>query len=527
MILRIAFGFFVVFILISSVLMQKTVSVNLLILLGSCLLLSILFENRIPRIRVLQIALLGIFHWVSHLNWCIDLYLLLTAKTYQTRKVGRTVAVSVFLALLYSSIRLSYSEHTLYTFLVTLFDLLGFVIIVLMVHYFQTAKREKQLLQQENTHLATHDLLTELLNFQEFHKQLQQLLKRKKRVALLLIDCIDLKSMNNEQGFESGDRILKKTAEVLQQIFHDARLLARYGGDKFAVALYAEDTSNQIQNRIELLVNEFPKKLQIEITYGYAVYPDEGESKDELLLLTEERLFTMKREIWLRREEHMLRSEKLRLIGELAAGMAHEIRNPLTTVRGFLQIAKEKNYNIEPWYEVIMGEITRISELTGEFLQFSKPHVSNFKVQPLQECIQRVIDLMKSEAVLLGHQIEHEFELDPIYILMDRDKIVQLLINLIKNAFEAMEENGVVFIRLYRVGSLGTIEIQDTGPGIPQEHLDQIFHPFFTTKKTGTGLGLSICHKIVQDHGGTIDLESSPKGTTFRVTCPAVHGSGM
>lgn len=229
----------------------------------------------------------------------------------------------------------------------------------------------------------------------------------------------------------------------------------------------------------------------------------------------------MKREVWLKREEHMLRSEKLRLVGELAAGMAHEIRNPLTTVRGFLQIAKESRYNIEPWYDVLMEEITRVSELTGEFLQFSKPHAMNFRIQPLRDCVQRVVSLMESEAILLGHQLQLEW--DPtVQILMDKDKIVQVLVNLVKNAFEAMETQGTVSIRVSRDNGNACLTVSDTGPGIPEGHLEQIFHPFFTTKKNGTGLGLAICQKIIQDHGGIIEIESTSQGTAFHISFPSI-----
>jgi signal transduction histidine kinase len=213
----------------------------------------------------------------------------------------------------------------------------------------------------------------------------------------------------------------------------------------------------------------------------------------------------------------------LRVVGELASGMAHEIRNPLTTVKGFLQISKANGYNIENWYGLIMDEINRMSDLTAEFLQFSKPHATQFQIHSLHECILRVIFLTESEATRLGHQIRYQHTEEPINVIMDQDKMVQLLLNLVKNAYEAMEENGIVNLRLISHNQQAILEVEDNGQGIPAEQLESIFHPFFTTKESGTGLGLSICHKIVQDHLGTMEvLSTHQKGTKFTISFPLV-----
>jgi signal transduction histidine kinase len=232
----------------------------------------------------------------------------------------------------------------------------------------------------------------------------------------------------------------------------------------------------------------------------------------------------MKREMWLKREEHMLRSEKLRVVGELASGMAHEIRNPLTTVKGFLQISKANGYNIENWYALIMDEINRMSDLTAEFLQFSKPHATQFRIHSLHDCILRVISLTESEAAKLGHELHYEHPTEPIHVIMDQDKMVQLLLNLVKNAYEAIRERGIVNLRLFRQNHHAILVVQDNGQGIPADELEKIFHPFYTTKESGTGLGLAICHKIVQDHQGTMGVESVlHQGTIFTITLPIVY----
>jgi signal transduction histidine kinase len=222
-----------------------------------------------------------------------------------------------------------------------------------------------------------------------------------------------------------------------------------------------------------------------------------------------------------KREQMNFRNEKLKVVGELAAGMAHEIRNPLTSIKGFLQLSASKDYNIKPWYDLIMYEVTRMSELTGEFLQFSKHQDTSLKSYNLHKCLLNVISLTESEALRLGHQIIYNEYDESIYILIDKDKMIQVIVNLVKNALEAMPESGEVHLRLTKEKNKVSIEVTDSGAGIPKTHLDKIFNPFFTTKASGTGLGLSICQKIIQDHGGTIEVSSTlGKGTSFIVSLP-------
>lgn len=196
-------------------------------------------------------------------------------------------------------------------------------------------------------HLSTHDLLTGLYNFQEFHRQMGIFVEQKESSILVLIDCKNLKSLNTTNGFQGVNKILKQAAELLRIMFPDASLIARYGGDEFAIVVTASDPKKTIHTITQLLASEFPKLTGIEINFGIASYPEDGLNKDDLILVAEHNLYMMKRESWLKREEHMLRSEKLRVVGELASGMAHEIRNPLTTVKGFLQLSRAGNYNIE------------------------------------------------------------------------------------------------------------------------------------------------------------------------------------
>lgn len=215
------------------------------------------------------------------------------------------------------------------------------------------------------------------------------------------------------------------------------------------------------------------------------------------------------------------KEEKMKLLGEMAAGLAHEIRNPLTIIQGFLQHSKEHNYNIQPWYDLIHREISRMNKLTVEFLQLSKPNVSLYQTHSIHECLTSVISLTESNARGSGHQIIYKEYNPDLLIQMDFDKLTQVFVNLINNAIQAMVKEGTITIRLLKVRNQAVIELIDTGIGIEDKDLQKIFSPFYTTKSDGTGLGLSICQKIIQDHGGTIEVNSTVKqGASFTISFP-------
>ncbi|MBD3920369.1 GHKL domain-containing protein [Paenibacillus sp. PR3] len=227
----------------------------------------------------------------------------------------------------------------------------------------------------------------------------------------------------------------------------------------------------------------------------------------------------------MKREEMMFEHEKMRVVGELAAGLAHEIRNPLASLRGFLQHSKQRQHNIEPWYDLMMDEISRMNKLTVEFLQFSKPDPSSYRIHSLHECLQKVVYLTGPKVSDLGLRLVYVDNKSDMKVRIDMSKMVQVFVNILNNALESMAGigSGTVTLRLSQEGPRVVVEVQDTGEGIRAQDMKQIFNPFFTTKVEGTGLGLPICKKIVQDHGGEIEVSSSPGlGTTFSVSLPAV-----
>jgi diguanylate cyclase (GGDEF)-like protein len=516
---RAVIPFFIGFIIAASFFLGKDPNTFLLLVSGSLLTIIVILHHKVPHAAYLQPLFLMLFHWSSHLNWCYVLYIILLVLSVQRKlRISRLIWLAAGYAALYTVIRLTYLPINKYNLLVSVQDLISFILLVLLMRYLFTTELEKIQLQKRNRFLITHDPLTGVLNYEGYIQAIEALtLKKNSDFVLVLLDFQDFKSVNN-QSITSGNEILINISRLLQTYFPDAVAISRYAGDRFALVL--PDHDNAIDDFLSLLDANI---LGYEVTYSITFFPEEVRTVQEIIALAEDRLFQNKRLLWTKREEQMVQSEKLKIVGELAAGMAHEIRNPLTTMQGFIQLSKSQSYNIQPWFDLIMNEIKRMNELTAEFLQFSKPHISNMRLESISKCIDRVLFLTEPQATSRGHYMTLGNVENTILVKMDRDKIVQVLLNLIRNAIEAMNDPGHIYIRAKQVGKEIMIEIEDTGCGMPDEVLDNIFNPFYTTKENGTGLGLSICYKIVQDHGGTLSVQSAVnEGSTFTVKLPIV-----
>lgn len=226
-------------------------------------------------------------------------------------------------------------------------------------------------------------------------------------------------------------------------------------------------------------------------------------------------------------EEQVQRSDRLAMIGQIAAGTAHEIRNPLTSIKGFMQVLKntfiERGMIKEQDYtDIMLTEINRINELVSEFLLLSKPKNVSYQKVDLKMVMREILPIINNEALLHGVNVYYESAAGIPQVIADGELLKQVFLNICKNGIEAMVDGGSLSItkKLDREERKVNIEIRDTGPGIPNFVIDKIFDPFFTTKENGTGLGLSVCQRIVHDIGGTIRVASKGYGTTFTVAIP-------
>ena len=228
-------------------------------------------------------------------------------------------------------------------------------------------------------------------------------------------------------------------------------------------------------------------------------------------------------------QTHMLmrRTDRLASLGSLTAGLAHEIRNPLSTIKTFLDLFpqryREKEFRGD-FLKLTSSELDRITTLVSDLLDFARPTKPNVKKRDVNEVLEEVIHLVTVEAVKQDITIDTNLQEIP-QATLDEDQMKQVFLNLFLNSIEAISNHGKISVTSRSIQKEGVeyvqVEIVDTGKGIPKKILDSIFDPFVTTKKQGIGLGLSISHQIVQEHHGTITVESrAKKGTTFFVNIP-------
>lgn len=218
--------------------------------------------------------------------------------------------------------------------------------------------------------------------------------------------------------------------------------------------------------------------------------------------------------------------EKMAIIGQMSAAMAHEIRNPLTSIRGYAQLLKIKDYDkskINTYLDIMIGEIDRANSLISDFLQLARPKETNLKEQSIVELINEFMELFLPYALLNNIEVTYETQDPLLSCLLDKNQIMQVLLNIGKNAVEAMDSGGKLKIVSGYDGEKHVfICLEDNGQGIPEDMIPKLGVPFFTTKEKGTGLGLSTCYSIIAAHGGYIDVKSTVgKGSSFTIYLPA------
>jgi two-component system sporulation sensor kinase A len=220
-------------------------------------------------------------------------------------------------------------------------------------------------------------------------------------------------------------------------------------------------------------------------------------------------------------EELLINSEKLYVAGQLAAGIAHEIRNPLTSLKGFLQLIASGRKNNSTYYDIMNAELDRIEDIVSELLMLSKPQVYELTYQDMRVIMRDTVTLLETQAILHNIAIETEYGTDPLWIYGVENQVKQVFINVIKNAIEAMIDGGMISITLSRESDGVYVRISDEGPGIGDDQMAKIGQPFYTTKEKGTGLGLMVSYKIVDNHHGKIIVTSQlGKGTMFEIMLP-------
>lgn len=223
-------------------------------------------------------------------------------------------------------------------------------------------------------------------------------------------------------------------------------------------------------------------------------------------------------------EEQLRRADRLSALGELSAGMAHEIRNPLGAIKGAVEILKDDYSPEEAKYEfiqILLKETDRLNHIVQEFLGFARPKKPEYQQSDVNESLETVLTLTAPEARKAGVKIEKRLDESIGRRSLDAGMLKQAFLNLVLNAIQAMPTGGTLTVESGLRNGTIVVKIADTGTGIAEENRRKLFSPFFTTKKNGTGLGLAITYRIIENHRGTIDVASDPgRGARFTVKIP-------
>lgn len=231
------------------------------------------------------------------------------------------------------------------------------------------------------------------------------------------------------------------------------------------------------------------------------------------------KLIAANEELYAKRPEgEMDRLERLSLLGEMAAGIAHEIRNPMTVVKGYLQLlqAKKEYAPDRQHLKVMIDELDRATAIITEFLSLARNASVELKRDNLNSILEALFPLIMADAMKAGKEIGLKLGNIP-QLDLDQRQIRQLVLNLTRNGLESMPPNGILTISTYLEGGRVVLAVQDQGAGIDPAILDKLGTPFVTTKEQGTGLGLAVCYRIAERHNAKIDVQTGAAGTTFMI----------
>ena len=322
--------------------------------------------------------------------------------------------------------------------------------------------------------------------------------------------------------WNDDDRIFYVSPYFQEYISHTKTELC---GNHWSI-LFNEEEQNKIKNHFskysdQLLLPDVRLKNENSIEIEFDICISRLFIKDMFVYICQ-----FKNESYIKKLEKMVvESEKLILAAQLSAGLVHEIRNPLTSLKGFLQLVQSGVQQKEEYYRVMIGEIDKLEKITTELLQMAKPLKKQMKMEYVKELIEDVAFMLDTQSSF--KDVNLEIKCDPtIQIVCNASQIKQVLINLILNAAEAMTNRGTIYLHTYIKNQFVIMDIIDEGEGITPEVINELYEPFFTTKEQGTGLGLIITQHLLDLHQAKLEVRpNKQKGSTFTILLPLSNPS--
>lgn len=227
-------------------------------------------------------------------------------------------------------------------------------------------------------------------------------------------------------------------------------------------------------------------------------------------------------------ENEVRRNERLAALGKMAAGVAHELRNPLSSIKGLAVLLKsklEKDKHGTEKADILVQEVERLNRSIGELLDYARPHKLQKEVIQLEDVLTKAVSLIRVDAESAKVTLQPGYKDKMIRVYADQDKLNQVFLNLFLNSIQAMERGGILKIETYKQEDRAICHIEDNGCGLDEDGVSKVFDPYFTTKNDGTGLGLAMSAKIIEEHSGSIEFKSEVGvGTIVKINLPAYRG---
>lgn len=283
------------------------------------------------------------------------------------------------------------------------------------------------------------------------------------------------------------------------------------------VAQQFQEAISQVKEKGTNVIVEYPLTLNDSVDFFEA----------RCLPLLQDKIMIIVRDITERKktEELLNKSDTLAAIGQLAAGVAHEVRNPLTVIKGFIQLFQINKEDQEKYFDLMLSEIERIEAILQEFLSIAKTDEISTEKKNIYQLFKNVVSLMNTKAIMTNIQVELYTDSKDIIIECSENQLKQVFINILQNSIEAMPDGGRISIHIKEIGKDGIIiSVIDKGIGIPEERIKRLGEPFYSTKEKGTGIGLMLSYKIIESHQGNISIMSEVGvGTTVTIYLPKIQ----
>ncbi|TXC91785.1 PAS domain S-box protein [Metabacillus litoralis] len=370
----------------------------------------------------------------------------------------------------------------------------------------------------EDSYSEKKYFLAQVLDITE-EKNLEQVLtKNEQKYRLLAENSSDIINLHLKDG-----QFIYNSPSIKQILGYEAAELL---GDKPSDYIHPDDLSLIKEKHTYLINHQGPLLISYRARNKNGTYiPLESSVKsvfDEKTGLVTG-FISITRDIRSRVEQDILlrKSEKLAVVGQLAAAVAHEIRNPLTSIKGFMQLFYSTKECNEELINVAFSEINRVEEIISEFLTLARPHQEKKEPIKVHDLMKQVVQLLQAQAILINKEIKCKIEEDIPVMYGDPNALKQVFFNIIQNGLDAIDERGFVIIKITSSDQSIRIDFIDNGRGIPKERLQRIAEPFYSTTEKGTGFGLLTSYKTVENHNGKLEIDSTVGiGTTVTIFLP-------